>query len=43
MAGYNHMVLVVLNRQLIWGDISRVRPLTVDYAVYTQALTEKTC
>ena len=26
---------------VIWGDISRVRPLTVDYAVYTQALTKK--
>lgn len=25
---------------VIWGDISRVRPLTVDYAVYTQALTK---
>ena len=26
---------------VIWGDISRVCPLTVDYAVYTQALTKK--
>ncbi|MDD2212257.1 MAG: 5-methyltetrahydropteroyltriglutamate--homocysteine S-methyltransferase [Clostridia bacterium] len=26
---------------IIWGDISRSRPITVDYAVYAQSLTEK--
>lgn len=26
---------------VIWGDISRTRPMTVDYAVYAQSLTQK--
>lgn len=26
---------------IIWGDISRVKPLTIDYACYSQSLTNK--